>query len=136
MTLIGPHSRPGKLAIIDGRRAEARRMKEIREGLIAHLGGTPSIAENMLIQRIAMLMLRMELMDARALKNGDMSERDGRQYLAWNGAVARMLRQLGLKATPARPLTLAERLAQLGPAPTAAPPSPASDLRAASMVAA
>jgi hypothetical protein len=111
MTRIGPHSRPHKLAVIDGRRAEARRLKEVRAELTAHVGGNPSTTQKMVIARIAMLTLRMELMDGRALKTGDMTEKDAREYLAWNNTVSRMLMQLGVHAAPARPRTLADHLA-------------------------
>jgi hypothetical protein len=111
MTPISPHSRPGKLALIDGRRAEARRMKEIRSELTRHLGGTPSVTQRMMIDRVAMLTLRMELMDANALQTGNFTENDARVYLAWNNTVSKMLRHLGLKETAAPPRTLADHIA-------------------------
>jgi hypothetical protein len=37
-----------------------------------------------LIERAARLMLYIELMDAQALKDKTMSERNSRQYLAWD----------------------------------------------------
>jgi len=111
MSALSPHSRPGKLAVIDGRRAEARRLKEIRAELAGHVGKDVSITQKMMIERIAMIMLRIELMDGRALKKGDMTERDAREYLAWNNTVTRMLRQLGLKGAPPSPRTLADHLA-------------------------
>lgn len=111
MKQIGPHSRPGKLAVIDGRRAEAKRMKQISAELETHIGETVSTTQKMLIGRIAMLTLRMELMDARALRAGDMTEHSAREYLGWNNAVARMLKTLGLEGRPAKPKTLADHLA-------------------------
>jgi hypothetical protein len=82
--------------MIDGRRAEARRMKEIKSALIQHLGGNPSTAQRMLIDRIAALTLRLELMDKEALAGNPETERDARSYLAWSNALARMLHRLGL----------------------------------------
>ncbi len=111
MTPIGPHSRPHKLAVIDGRRAEARRMRTIRAELTAHVGGKPSATQKMMIERIATLLLRIELMDRRALKEGDMTERDTRSYLAWANAVTRMLRQIGLQGAATKAPSLAEYLA-------------------------
>jgi hypothetical protein len=112
MKRIGPHSRPGKLAVIDGRSAEARRMKVIRADLTAHVGDNVSTTQKMLIGRIAMLMLRMELMDRKALKHGDLTEKDAREYLGWNNAVARMLKTLGLAGAPAKQRTLQDHLAE------------------------
>lgn len=111
MKHLGPHSRPGKLAVIDGRSAEARRMKEVRQELAQHVGGSPSIAQRMLIDRIAALTLRMELMDRKAMQSDGLTEKDTREYLGWNNTVSRMLRQLGLHGTPQRAPTLAEALA-------------------------
>ena len=101
MKQIGPHSRPGKLATIDGRRAEARLMRDIKADLVKHCGGTPSAVQCMLIEQAAMLSLRLHLMDRAALSgDGVMSERNGRQYLTWANSLARLLRQLGLTAPP------------------------------------
>lgn len=111
MNRIGPHSRPSKIAIIDGRRAEARRMRTIRAELTAHVGGKPSATQEMMIARIATVLLRIELMDRRALRDGDMTEHDQRTYLAWSNTVTRMLRQLGLQGAAAKGPNLADYLA-------------------------
>jgi hypothetical protein len=60
-----------------------------------------------LIERAARLMLYIEMMDAPALKDGTMSERNSRPYLAWVNALRLCLREIGLKeAIAARPLGL------------------------------
>jgi hypothetical protein len=89
-------------------------MKDIRAELVDHTGGSPSVTQRMLIDRIAVLMLRMELMDRRSLQAGDLTEKDTREYLAWNNAVARMLKTLGLEGKPAKAKakTLADHLAE------------------------
>jgi hypothetical protein len=112
MTHLGPHSRPGKLAIIDGRSAEARRMKAIRQELVAHLGNSASTTQRMMIDRIAMLTLRVELMDRKALKLGGQTDHDSRQYLAWANSISKMLRHLGLAGQPAKQKSLADHLAE------------------------
>jgi len=116
MTPIGPHSRPGRLAIIDGRRAEARRLKDIKTDLTNLVGGSPSAAQRLLIQRIAFLTLRLELMDRESLAGKPETERDARSYLAWSNALARMLQKLGLDGgdTPKAP-TLSELLKEKNP---------------------
>ncbi len=72
-------------------------MKEIKSGLVEHLGGNPSTAQRMLIDRIAALTLRLELMDKEALAGKPETERDARSYLAWSNGLARMLHKLGLQ---------------------------------------
>jgi hypothetical protein len=44
MRKIGPHSRPDKLQIVDGRLAEAKLMARVRQDLTRHLGGKPLTA--------------------------------------------------------------------------------------------
>jgi hypothetical protein len=81
MRKIGPHSRPDKLQIVDGRLAEGKLMARMREELTAHLGGKPSATQRILIDRIAALSLRLHLMDRESARSGEMSERNGRSYL-------------------------------------------------------
>jgi hypothetical protein len=66
--------------------------------------------EKVLVERAGRLMLYIELMDAQALKDGTMSERNSRQYLAW--ALRLTLREIGLKESiAARPLGLEDIVA-------------------------
>jgi hypothetical protein len=100
MPKLGPHSRPGILALVDGRRAEARMMSRVRTDLIKHVGGNPSAVQRMLIDQAAMLTLRVHLMDKQSIADPELSERNGRQRLAWSNSLTRTLRELGLEATP------------------------------------
>jgi hypothetical protein len=110
MRRIGPHSRPDKLQIVDGRLAEGKLMARVRAELTEHLGGKPTAAQRVLIDRAAALSLRLHLMDRESARSGEMSERNGRQYLAWSNALVRLMNALGLDAVSARPLTPAEAL--------------------------
>ena len=59
--------------------------------------------------------LYVEMMDARALAAGTMSERDSRQYLAWVNALRLCPRELGVKAAPVEKLPdLGDILAEHG----------------------
>lgn len=111
---IGPYSRPNVLVKLDGRRREARLMQNVREELTAQVGGHPTATQRALIERAAMLTLHVSLMDAKVLEPdaGPLSERDGRQYLAWSNALARILRDLGTgKKAPPPKATLQSYLA-------------------------
>jgi hypothetical protein len=99
---------------MDGRRAEARRMKEVKADLLAHLGGKASATQKMMIDRIAVLMLRVEMMDRKAMEIGGQTDHDQRVYLAWMNSVSKMLRHLGLEGPPAKTKTLADHLAERG----------------------
>ena len=111
MAKIGPHSRPDVLQIVDGRRAEAKLMARIREELSQHLGGKPNVARQILIDRAAALSLRIHLMDRETARSGMMSERNGRQYLAWNNSLTWVMNQIGLKSVVDEPPTLQDYLA-------------------------
>jgi hypothetical protein len=113
---IGPHSRPHRWAMLDGRTKEAALVRTTRDDLIRHCGGNPSAVQRQLIDRIAVLTLHVATFDAKAIEAGGLSERDSRQYLAYSNSLARALRQLGLQGDP-KP---APKLADLFPARPAA----------------
>ena len=67
-----------------------------------------------MIERIAMTLLRIELMDRDALQSdtpGVITERQSRDYLGWVNTAGRLLRSLGLEAASSRPPTPQEALA-------------------------
>jgi hypothetical protein len=112
MGKVTPHSRPHKLALLDGRCAEAKLMREYREELARHCGGHPSVVQKRLIERAAVLHLRIALMDKQSLLNSELSERNSRYYLAWSNALSRLLLKLGLEGADERPAGLASYLAE------------------------
>jgi hypothetical protein len=112
MRKLGPHSRPHKLQLIDGRRAEARRLKEIREELSNHCGGAPTAPQRLLIERVSLLLLRLELFDKQNLA-GEMPESAHKTYLGWVNAASRSLRHLGLQPPPPPEKSVTELLAEL-----------------------
>ena len=82
----GPYSRSAQLAKPKRRTRESRFLLQIRMDLTKHLGGSPNIAQTLMIDRIAMTLLRIELMDRDALESdtpGVLTERQSRDYLAW-----------------------------------------------------
>ncbi len=124
---VAPYSRPATLAKLDGRRREARLMREARAELVAHVGGNPSATQRALIEQCVQLRLRLAVMDrAFAEAGGAMTAHDSRTYLAWSNSYSRTLRQLGLKGAPAPVATLAGYLAAKAaqPAASAAPAPP------------
>lgn len=83
----------------------------LRSELVKHIGGAPNPAQRALIDRVAMVQVRMALMDERMFRDGDMSEHAGREYLAWANSMSRMLQAIGLDSAPAPQPTLADYLA-------------------------
>jgi hypothetical protein len=113
---IGPYSRPSVLAKLDGRTREAKCLRELRAALVAHVGGSPSATQSALIDQAAWLGLHIDLMNRRTAEGRAMTERDSREYLAWVNSQGRLLRQLGLRGTPAPKRSLAEHMAGAGAA--------------------
>jgi hypothetical protein len=82
---------------LDGRTKESRLMATVRAELRQHVGGSPSKVQEALIERAARLTLYIEMMDARALGKGGMTEADSRQYLAWSNSLRLALRDIGVE---------------------------------------
>ena len=108
------YSSPARLLKLDQRKREARLMRETKAALLAHVGGSPSATQAVLIDRAVMLTLQLALMDAKQAA-GTMTQHDGRQYLAWCNTLTRLMRQMGLDAAPAKVPTLADYLASKAP---------------------
>lgn len=115
MAALGPYSRADALAKLDGRTREARLLGKVRKDLTAHVGGKPTVTQQALIERAAMLTLHLSLLDAKALQSGgEVTDHDSRQYLAWSNALTRLMKSLGTdKPTPPPPArTLADLIRQ------------------------
>lgn len=110
MAHLPPYSRPNALAKIDGRTREARLMREARAELVAHVGGTPSATQRVLIERAVQLTLQIAMLDAKQA-GGGLTEHDGRTYLAWTNTLTRLMRQLGMTGAAQRPRSLADHIA-------------------------
>jgi hypothetical protein len=92
------------LAKLDRRTKEARLLEAARASLTRHVGGAPNDIQRVLIERASRLMVYIETMDAQALEDGTMSERNSRSYLAWTNSLRLTLRDLGVKAAPSEKL--------------------------------
>lgn len=111
-TGTGPHSRPGRLQLLDGRSSEAKFIAQERADLIACIGGAPTSLQLKIIDSLALLALRLHLMDIQALADAAFSERNGRQYLAWRAQYERGLHRLStMKVAKAPPPSFADLVA-------------------------
>jgi hypothetical protein len=101
----GPFSRAFRKGAIDQRsRATAR------HHMTEHMGGNPTIAQRVLIDRIAWLMLHCHLLDQRVVSGTAWGENDRKCYLAFSNSLVRSLREIGFEASAGREPTLAEVL--------------------------
>ncbi len=93
---LGPYSR---VVPVDGRTRQGRHLAKLRAEFTAHLGGTLSATQRVLIERAINLVLRVDLMDAKAHRDGGMTPHDARTYLAWCNSLRLIMRELGLDRT-------------------------------------
>ena len=101
---VGPYSGPVTLAKVDGRTREGRLLREHTAELLDHIGGDPSAPQRRLVELASNLALHMALMDRRFVQANAVTEREGRQYLAWANAYRRTLQAIGLdRRAPSAP---------------------------------
>jgi len=110
---IGPHSSRVRLRKIDGRTGPGRYIREVQRELIDHCGGPDrvSVAQRLLIERTAVDLLRLKLIDA-DLADGTASDHLLRVAHALRNTVRLALRDLGLEAAPPPAPSLADVLAR------------------------
>lgn len=65
--VVGAYSRPFTLAKLDGRTREAALMRRVRAELTAYVGGSPTFPQRSLIDRAAILALRMAQIDEKII---------------------------------------------------------------------
>ncbi len=123
---VGPHSRPYRLAALDGRTHAARLFADFRASLLEHLGPAPSVTQLALIERACWVHLRCCLMDAE-IAAGTLSEQDSRQYLAWANTERRILGQLDLEPAATPQMTFTEYTAAIDARKAAAQQGEAAD---------
>jgi hypothetical protein len=88
-------SHAGRLPITDGRSAEAQYIRRLRAELRQHVGGAPTIAQRLLIDRVVNIALRLHALDCEPilLENGD--------YLELTRMLTELLAQLSDQPAPA-----------------------------------
>jgi hypothetical protein len=82
---------------VDQRTKEAAHLRRVKAELRQHVGGTPSVTQAMLIDRAAILSLRVTQLDAQMAETGALSDFTSRTYLAWSNSLTRTIAALGLK---------------------------------------
>jgi hypothetical protein len=88
----------GKLMIrLDARTRPGRILERVRQQLTEHVGGHPTAAQQLIIDRCAWISVRLDLLDSKLAKGEDFNLPDTNYYLAWSNALSRMLMKLGIK---------------------------------------
>lgn len=93
---VGPYSRPHALARLDKRTREARFLKRVRDELTAYLGGSEhmTVPQRILVARVAVDLLRLELLDQKIARGEELTDHDGRIAHALRNSIRLMLRDL------------------------------------------
>jgi hypothetical protein len=108
------YSRPTTLAKIDERTREAALMRKVRDDLTRHVGGRPSVTQRLLIERAAVLALRVAQIDEKIVCGEMLTGHDNDHGLAWINALRRTLQALGLEpAAVAKPDPLRDHFADI-----------------------
>jgi hypothetical protein len=109
---MGAYSRRFTLAKADGKTREAWLIRRVQEDLIAHVGGKPNTVQRMLIERAAVLTLRLAKLDAKIVnETGPLTLHDTNYVIAWQNALTRCLVALGVNPAAAPRPSLDDALA-------------------------
>jgi len=73
-------------------------MRAVREDLLEHIGGKPTVVERMLIERASILTLRLAKLDQKIVADRHFTEHDNNHAIAWTNALTRVLVALGVHA--------------------------------------
>lgn len=113
---VGPYSRilqNGAGEGIDGRTRDGKFIRRCEAELLAQIEGDPSFTQRLLVRRVAKMMFVAERLDEKLTGADNWTPHDARTFGALNTAIARALRDLGLKNQPkAKAPTLADYAAQ------------------------
>jgi hypothetical protein len=105
---VGPYSRKLQRGAIgdcvDGRSAEGRFIRDLERQLIEHVGGSPSVTQRLLIDRVIKIRLQLDALDDK-LAAGNWTPHDQRTYGALLNGHRLTLRELSLGPAP-RPIPI------------------------------
>src|SRR5438067_629065 len=92
---VGNNCRWVTLSKIDGRTQQGAIVTETRRLLVEHVGGAPSVPQQLIIERCALLTLRCSQIEAK-FANGNISQFDTLHYLSWANSLGKLLNKLGI----------------------------------------
>jgi hypothetical protein len=109
---IGPHSQRGTLAKLDGRGLIARRMRGLKDELVAALGGLEVLSPQkiLIIQGLCWRVVRCEQLLTDSLAEGEVAVSAEQRISAHLSAIRQDLLAIGLEKWEPPPLSLTEYL--------------------------
>jgi hypothetical protein len=114
---FGPYSRALRRGVIgssaiDGRSTEGRYLRDLEAQLIAHCGGSPSITQKLLIERLVRTTIQLNALDEKLAAAGNWTDHDSRTHGGLINRQRLLLRELGLQSAPPPQESLAEYLSR------------------------
>jgi hypothetical protein len=106
---MGALSEPFTLATMDKRSKQAWLLARVREGLTAHVG-KPTLVQRLLIDRAAMLTLRLAMLDQKIVDDEMLSLHGDQHAIAWQNALTRTLVAIGVHGEASKALPTTYRL--------------------------
>jgi hypothetical protein len=100
---LGPHSKVHRLVRVDGRTSAGLIVKRLRDDLIKHIGGNPSVVQRVMIERCCFLQLRISLLDIKITSGHTWTENDNNSYLSWTANLVRIMSRLGVEPKRSTP---------------------------------
>jgi hypothetical protein len=112
---LGPYSRKlhrGAIGdCVDGRSAEGRFIRDLEKQLVDHVGGSPTITQRLLIERVIRINIQLGALDQK-VASGCWTDHDARTHAGLQNAYRLTMRELGLKAAAARQVDALEYIRQ------------------------
>jgi hypothetical protein len=71
-------------------------MERVRRDLTAHIGGNPTAPQRMLIERAAILTLRLSKLDQKIIDDASFTLHDNNHAVAWSNALTKCMKTLGV----------------------------------------
>ena len=112
---IGPYSRNirrGALASIDGRSRAGKLLRRVEAELLAQISGEPTFAQKLLCRRAARAVWMLDELDMKLVEGRNWNACDSNTQGGLSNSLRLILRELGIKAAPAKKPTLASYLAE------------------------
>jgi hypothetical protein len=82
---------------IDGRLFEGKLERRTIRDLTRHLGGEPTVPQDILIRQAAKLVVVLDMLSVELVEKGEVSDFASRRYLAWCNSLTRILAMLGIE---------------------------------------
>jgi hypothetical protein len=105
---FGPYSRTLRRGVIgswaiDGRSTEGRYLRDLEAQLITHCGGSPSVTQKLLIERLIRTTVQLNALDEKLAAAANWTDHDSRTHGGLINRQRLLLRELGLTPAAANP---------------------------------